>query len=375
MPIRLRFLHTRFPHWGSRSGFIQFVRHLDSRRFRTVLDGASDSDDDLPKWLAPVKPRLRAMIRRGGMPWYKLSDLMAELRALPGSIGGRHHIVHFLDGEHSGQYLPRLVRGLRLPRPRLVASFHQPPQLLETLVKPELVRWFDHVTVLSPAQVPYFRAFMPAERVHLLPHGVDTDFFRPPARPRGTGRRLRCITVGHWLRDWDALRRVAEAFQTDADVSFDVVTGNRTGLEHLPNVTHHCGMADLELAELYRQADVLLLPLTECTANNALLEGIASGLPVVTTDLAGVRFHLAGQGALLVAPGDVEGLIDALRRLQRDPELRLILGRRARLRAEALAWPNVASRYAGLYEAMISGSQSPAESRSWHRSGDKERMP
>ncbi len=353
MPIRIRFLHTRYPHWCSRSGFTQIVRYLDGRRFRSVLDGASDSDDDLPVWLSPVRSRLRAMIRRGGMPWYKLSDLMAELRALPGSVGGRYHIVHFLDGEHSGQYLPRLLRRMRLSRPRTVASFHQPQHLQRTLINPDVACWFDHVTVLSPSQVPFFLEFLPPNRVHLLPHGIDIDFFHLPSVSRANGRRIRCITVGHWLRDWDALRRIAETFRTDRDVSFDVVTGGDTGLEGLPNVTHHRSIPDATLAELYRRADVLLLPLTECTANNALLEGIASGLPVVSSDLPGVRFYLSGSESLLASPGDVEGLVGALRKLQSEPELRLEMGRCARIRAEELAWSEVVNGFAELYEAIV----------------------
>jgi glycosyltransferase involved in cell wall biosynthesis len=353
MPIRMRFLHTRYPHWCQRSGFPQVVRYLDNRRFWSVVDGASDSDDDLPVWLLPVKRRLRAMIRRGGMPWYKLSDLMAELRALPGSVGGRYHIVHFLDGEHSGQYLPWLVRRMGLSRPRTVASFHQPHDLQRTLINPDVVRWFDHVTVFSPSQVPLFLEWLPAHRVHLLLHGIDIDFFHPPSAPRPAGRRIRCITVGHWLRDWDALRGVARAFLNDPDVAFDVVTSRDTGLEDLPNVTHHRAIPDAMLAELYRRADVLLLPLTECTANNTLLEGIASGLPVVSSDLHGVRFHLAGHESLLVSPGDVEGLVGALRKLQSEPALRLEMGRRARLRSEELAWSKVVNGFAELYEAIV----------------------
>jgi glycosyltransferase involved in cell wall biosynthesis len=353
MPIQIRFLHTRYPHWGGRSGFTQIARSLDRDRFATVLDGASDSDDDLPRWLTPFKSPLRRVVERGGMPWYKLSDLMAEGRALPGSVSGRHHIVHFLDGEHGGQYLPRLLNAMPLARPRTVASFHQPPHLLRGLVNPRLVRWFDHVTVVSPSQLPFFLEFLPAERVHLLPHGIDTQFFRPPVAPRTAGRRIRCITVGHWLRDWTALRGVAECLREDPDISFDVVTSRTTGLEHLPNVTHHRALSDDALAERYRRADVLLLPLTDCTANNALLEGIASGLPVVSSSLAGVRFHLAGCDALLVAPGDVAALVAAVQRLQRDPARRLAMSQRARWRAEELAWPKAGQAFANLYESII----------------------
>jgi glycosyltransferase involved in cell wall biosynthesis len=79
-------------------------------------------------------------------------------------------------------------------------------------------------------------------------------------------------------------------------VRFDVVTGADTGLSRFDNVHTHRGIDDDTLAELYRNADVLLLPLTDSTANNALLEGMASGLPLVATDLPAVRAYLPEGG-------------------------------------------------------------------------------
>ena len=70
---------------------------------------------------------------------------------------------------------------------------------------------------------------------------------------------------------------------------FTVVTSGRVTVAPLPNVRVLSGLSDLALAETFRQADVLFLPLQDATANNARLEGLASGLPVVTTDLPAVR--------------------------------------------------------------------------------------
>ncbi|QKT04325.1 glycosyltransferase family 4 protein [Ectothiorhodospiraceae bacterium 2226] len=350
--LRLRFVHTRYPHWCARSGFTQVVRHLDPAGFRSVLDGAADSDDDVPRWLAAAKPWLRRRVARGAMPWYKLGDLMAELRALPGALAGRYHAVHFLDGEHAGQYLPRWLKRVPWPRPVTVASFHQPHTLQEQLLNPTLIGALDHVTVLSPSQVPFLARYLPRERIHLFAHGVDTAFFRPPMQRQHTDR-LHCITVGHWLRDWPLMRAVAAAFRDDPRVHFHVVSSGDTGLDGLPNVTLYRGISDDELAQRYRQADALLLPLTECTANNALLEGIASGLPAVTTDLAGTRFHLAGAGAILTPPADARACVEALRALRDQPDRRAALAREARRRAEELAWPSIALRFETFYREIV----------------------
>src|SRR6185369_14927605 len=99
-------------------------------------------------------------------------------------------------------------------------------------------------------------------------HGVDAAFFHPAATVNGS-RRIRCITVGHWLRDWDVFRRVA---QTMGEVRFEAVTKADVGCDGLSNVALHRGISDAALADLYRSADVLFLPLIDATANNGLLE-------------------------------------------------------------------------------------------------------
>jgi glycosyltransferase involved in cell wall biosynthesis len=316
-----------------------------------VLHGAADSDADLT-WLRPVWPLLKRLIRRGRMPWYKLSDLNAEICAFVSCLAGRADIVHFLDGEHSPMFLPRLVRFARLARIRTVVTFHQPPRIAQELVNRDLLRWVDHVVLVSPSQLPFFLEYIPGDRLHVIFHGIDNEFFRPSERPRDTGE-FRCITVGHWLRDWNILRQIAEAIP---EVRFDVVTAAETGLGGLDNVYTHRGIDDRALAELYRTADALLLPLVDSTANNALLEGMASGLPVVATDLPAVRAYLPNGGGLLVPNNSTDGFIGALQSLRQDIPLRHEMGRSARTRAEELAWSRLVPEYEALYTRALAGA-------------------
>ena len=355
-PLRIRFVHTRFPHWGGRSGYVHLIEHLDRQRFQVTLHSASDSHADLPLWLSPFRPALRRRIR-GRMPWYKLSDLNAEMKAFTACIPGRHDIVHFLDGEHAPQFLPAwLAHARRRHSVKLVATYHQPPGLLQDMVDPRVVRSLDHVLLVSPSQRGFFERLLPPERIHVLLHGVDADFFHPAkaARPIEP-ERLRCITVGNWLRDWQIVHEVAARMP---EMDFDIVTGRKTGLEALANVRIHKGLDDETLAALYRQADVLFLPLLDATANNALLEGMASGLPVLVTDLSSVRAYLPDGEAILVPPGGPEGFVAALERLRNAPGERAALGTHARTRAKALAWPRHIAAYEDLYRAMAAQSVS-----------------
>jgi glycosyltransferase involved in cell wall biosynthesis len=353
-PVRVRAIYTRYPHWGRHSGMSQLLAHLDPARCTVDTHAASDNDDDLPVPSAVLRAWLRKRVTRAGMEWYKLSDLAAEARALPGCLLGRTDVVHFLDGEHSAQYLPVWLRHARRARTKVVATYHQMPDMLERLVAREVVAALDHVTLVSPAQLPYFQGVLPPERVEVVLHGVDATFFTPAAARRDD-RIFTTITTGHWQRDWATVRVVAERLGREPPVVFHVVTDRPTGLDDLPSVVVHRRVDDATLLALYRDADCLFLPLLDSTANNSLLEGIACGLPVVSTSLPSVRAYLPGGEAILVERNDPGHLVAALDRLRRDPGLRTAMAVRARARAEALSWSRVARTYERLYTRLATG--------------------
>ena len=58
----------------------------------------------------------------------------------------------------------------------------------------------------------------------------------------------------------------------------------------------------------------------------------------------------------MVADNQVDGFVAALRRLRRDVELRHELGRRARMRAKALAWPRLIRSYENFYTGVATGA-------------------
>jgi glycosyltransferase involved in cell wall biosynthesis len=350
-PVRVLAFHTVYPHWGQHAGAHQVCRYFDPARVAVSIRPVSDSDADWPLLPGRLSIALRNRVSRR-LAWYKLSDLAAELRALPDTLGNAVDVVHYLDGEHTAQFLPRWVKRWPTSRVRTVATFHQPPELLPDLVSPDIVRHLDFVLVVSPTQEPFFREFLPAHRVRTLLYGVDADFFRPSAS-RSPDGVFRCITAGHWMRDWRAVRSVAEALSAHRDIEFHVVTGRPTPLEDLANVTIHRDVSDESLLHLYQQADVLFLPLVSSTANNSLLEGLACGLPVVSTRLASVSAYVGEGPAVLVAMNDPAMLGDALLALRRDPARRAAMAQAARRRAEALAWSRVACEWERTYRDIL----------------------
>jgi glycosyltransferase involved in cell wall biosynthesis len=138
-------------------------------------------------------------------------------------------------------------------------------------------------------------------------------------------------------------------------VEFHLVTDRDTGLEELPSVRRHRNVDDAELLALYQNADALLLPVHQSTANNALLEGIACGLPVISSRLPSIAAYVPGGEAILIDGNDTDELADAVLSLQEAPETARAMGQLARRRAEELSWRRNAPRYAEIYSEVAGG--------------------
>jgi glycosyltransferase involved in cell wall biosynthesis len=77
------------------------------------------------------------------------------------------------------------------------------------------------------------------------------------------------------------------------------------------------------LLDLYRQAHIFVRVSLQEGVPRVLYEAMASATPIVATDVGGVRSALdGGRAGLLVPPGDLDALVDALRRLASDVDLR-----------------------------------------------------
>lgn len=120
-----------------------------------------------------------------------------------------------------------------------------------------------------------------------------------------------------------------------------------------------------ELPRYYRSASVLCAPSLGGESFGVILaEAMAAGTPIVASGIAGYRDVVADGGeGLLVPPGDVPALSDALGRIVADVDLGRDLGRRGQIKAPRFAWPTVVNQVLATYYAAITHVQEDKEPR------------
>jgi glycosyltransferase involved in cell wall biosynthesis len=104
---------------------------------------------------------------------------------------------------------------------------------------------------------------------------------------------------------------------------------------------------DARLEECYRDADAFVLATLHETYGMAVAEALAHGLPVVSTTDPAIAELVGDDAGLLVSPGNVAVLADALRRLIGDAALRARLAAGARrVREQLPSWDDATDRMA-----------------------------
>ncbi|MBI5232788.1 MAG: hypothetical protein HY880_00375, partial [Deltaproteobacteria bacterium] len=155
---------------------------------------------------------------KAAISWYEMADMENELAVNDLSPFFRRHVCHFLYGENSMYH----IKKSRSDRKKIFVTFHQPPSLHREFVRTRgPLENIDGIIVVGTNQIPFFSEYADRSRIFFVPHGIDTDFFRPVEWIR---RDLKtCLFVGTWQRDFETFNRVAEILgRVDKDIIIDV---------------------------------------------------------------------------------------------------------------------------------------------------------
>jgi glycosyltransferase involved in cell wall biosynthesis len=211
---------------------------------------------------------------------------------------------------------------------------------------------------------------VPADRIAVVPCGVDTGHFRPtgPVAPRGA--RSRVLTVSRLVprKGVDTVVRAmarlpgaelvvaggppAAGLDTDREVARLRALATAEGVGDRVCFLGAVGHADLPA--MLRSADVVACVPTYEPFGIVPLEAMACGVPVVASAVGGLADTVVdGVTGRHVPPGDDTAVAAALGELLADPGRAHALGRAGRRRAESeFGWSRVAAAHLGVYDEV-----------------------
>lgn len=203
---------------------------------------------------------------------------------------------------------------------------------------------------------------VPAHRVVVIPNGVS-GIYNPDLdwRPLESGRPFRILAVGsleprkNLIRLVDAVASLASELPVELRVigpdgyKADLI---RQRLGGLAAATVSGWLSEEELAEAYRLADVFAYPSLYEGFGLPILEAMASGTPVVTSNRGAIP-EVAGDAALLVDPLDVGALAGALRQVALEESVARTLRERGLERVEQFSWEHSATAHAEVYRSLV----------------------
>ncbi len=174
-------------------------------------------------------------------------------------------------------------------------------------------------------------------KIEVIPYGTDLAFWdnpgSKPAHPEGKVRLL--FVGGDFERKGGKL--LLDCFKTTFADSCELHLVTKAPVEASNNVFVYPNIQanSPELQAIFRQADIFVLPTEADCYPNAIIEAMAAGLPVVSTNIGAIdEMVQEGESGYLLPPRDGPALSKALTRLVEDAELRREMGHKARQAAE-----------------------------------------
>lgn len=202
-----------------------------------------------------------------------------------------------------------------------------------------------------------------SDRIHVIHNGVDIEEFVPGVADRkqlglSEGVNL-ALFAGDIRTNRKNLDTVLKALVQVPDL-YLVVVGSTEGSPY-PEMAASLGLSDRvhfagfrrDIAQIMKAVDLFVFPSRYEACTLVLLEAMASGLPAITaTSAGGAELVTSECGFVLDDSDDADALAQALLTLASDRELRIKMGRAARVVAENNTWISKAKSYVDLFEEL-----------------------
>jgi glycosyltransferase involved in cell wall biosynthesis len=351
MPYRVLILDTEFEMGGKEKKLFDFIRRTDRSRFEISVCCL--------KQAGYFRSKLEALGVRvyEGMLHHRFDAL--AFRGLEQVLRAeRTQLVYTFA--HPVTVIFAYLAKLRRLTERAVVSYHatgnpEDGRQVPVYLLP-LLRRMDLILAVAESHKEYLVRVegLPRDRIRVIHNGVDTEAYRPA---RGTERTeirsalgladdaivFMAVSSLKPLKRLDLLLNAAAPTLRRENARL-VIVGRGPERDRLTRLAEESRIADRvvftgmrdDVDTMLRAADVLVLSSRTEAFPNVVLEAMATGLPVVTTDVGSVREMAVHEAsALIVPPEDESALGAAIERIAGDAALRGRLGARGREIVEA----------------------------------------
>lgn len=369
---------------GLENGVVNIVNNMENHAYRHAIV-CMDKSSSFEERIKSTRVGVHEIHKKPGRDWGASMRLYKLFRKLRPSIVHTRNIGALdailpaiaarvpvrIHGEHGLDIWDLNVKKLKY---QLIRRFHAP--------------FINHFIAVSRQLDDYLRerVGIKSNRITRISNGVDQDRFSPPRNKAESRRRLSAAikeetivvgTVGRLeaVKDpLNLLRAVAHACSKEPTLQSKlqlVFVGDGSLKDELHSQAAHFGLSENvlltgardDVPEVLRAFDVFVSPSLAEGSSNTILEAMASGLPVVATDVGDNSNLVAeGESGRIVPRADPEALAAALSDYLRSPQKMRSDGVNARLAIEQnFSISRMVSDYRSVYDACLGRSRMSTE--------------
>ncbi len=199
--------------------------------------------------------------------------------------------------------------------------------------------------------------------IDIIYNGIDTEQFKPAEKPKN-GNKLRILCVSRLIerKGIDGLIKSIPLMKERLGDTIEVWIVGEGNLEReLRDLARSLDVEDKvdfkgyiehdRLPDVYANSDLFVLPSFNEGMSNTVLEAMASGLPIVTTDTGGSN-ELIEENGTVILNHEPKTIADAVCKLLGDPVIRETAGTKSRELATRLSWNASTERYLDIYRSL-----------------------
>ena len=211
------------------------------------------------------------------------------------------------------------------------------------------------------------KEFSPKQEIEMISNGVDTELFYPDKNKDSKTNEVQLLFISRLMpqKGIDILIKACHILNKRGITNYKLTIVGEGHLKdlmfslideyNLKEKINYLGWKDLEeLPEIYRRADVFILPSVMEGMSSVVLQAMASGLPIVASRVKGfeevLEENVNGLFAEYNNPGE---FANAIEKLIESAELREKMSQKSLEKSKLFSWESIAKKYLEFYEKTV----------------------